>query len=289
MKFSLVVSPRTPWPQLLDECHHAEATGWDTIWMPDHFMPDGEANLGPMQEVWTCLSAIAASVPRVRLGTMVVGNTYRNPAVLAKEAAQVDIISGGRLILGLGAGWQENEHTAYDIPFYTVGGRLARLEESIQIVRSLFETERTNFDGKFYKIRNAPLVPKPVQQHMEILVGGAGEKVTLRITAQYADAWNTFGPPDSYAHKAKVLEEHCERLGRDPATVRRTVAATIGFDEGGSAEVRGSVDQMCEQLAAYEALHVDEFIAQVFGVPIESRRETFDRFIHDVVPAFGSR
>src|SRR5256885_3366481 len=145
MKFSMVVSPRTPWPQLLEECIHAEKMGWGGIWLPDHFMPGGEDNGGPMQEAWTSLGAIAAVVPRMSLGTMVVGNTYRNPAVLAKQAAQVDIISGGRLILGMGAGWQENEHAAYDIPFYTVGGRLARLEESIQIIRSLFENERTDF------------------------------------------------------------------------------------------------------------------------------------------------
>ena len=184
MKFSAWLGSATPWPGLLDEAQHLAQSGWSGIWVADHFMPNREENLGPTQEVWTVLAALAATVPDVRLGSLVTGNTYRNPAVLAKQVAQIDIVSGGRAVLGLGAGWQENEHTAYDIPFYTTPQRLSMLEESIQIIRSLFDNERTNFDGRYYQIRNAPLAPKPVQAHLPILIGGGGEKVTLRIAAR---------------------------------------------------------------------------------------------------------
>src|SRR5438132_786134 len=150
VKFSAWPGSATAWANLVDECQAVEKLGWDGIWFADHFMPNREENLGPTQEVWTLLAGLAAIVPRVRLGSLVTGNTYRNPAVLAKEVAQVDIISGGRAVLGLGAGWQENEHVAYGMPFYTVGQRLRRLEEAVQIIRSLFANDHTNFDGRYY-------------------------------------------------------------------------------------------------------------------------------------------
>ena len=192
-------------------------------------MPNQEDNSGPTGEAWTSIAALAASVPRIRLGTMVTGNTYRHPAVLAKMAAQVDDISGGRLILGIGSAWQQNEHEAYGIPFYTVGSRLRRLEEAVQVICSLFENERTDFDGKFYQLTNAPLAPKPVQRpHPPILIGGDGEKVTHRLAAQYADEWNVWGDSDLLRHKIGILEQQCTDVGRgragapvEPARIRR--------------------------------------------------------------------
>src|SRR5688500_6671732 len=129
MRFSVWPSPNSPWSDILDSARHAEATGWDGVWFADHFMPNQEDTSGPTLEAWTVIAGLAASVPRVRIGTLVTGNTYRHPAVLAKMAAGVDIISNGRLVLGIGSGWQENEHAAYGIPFYTVGSRLRRLAE----------------------------------------------------------------------------------------------------------------------------------------------------------------
>ena len=128
--------------------------------------------------------AVAVAVPRIRLGTLVTGNTYRHPAVLAKIAAGVDIISDGRVVLGIGSGWQENEHEAYGLEFSTVGGRLRRLEEACVIIKSLLANDRTDFDGEFYQLKDAPLDPKPVQDPLPLMIGGGGEKVTLRITAQ---------------------------------------------------------------------------------------------------------
>ncbi|MGH2603661.1 MAG: LLM class flavin-dependent oxidoreductase, partial [Dehalococcoidia bacterium] len=189
MRFSFWPAAGNPWNELVETCRHAEATGWDGIWFADHFMPNAADTSAPVAEVMTTLAGLAACVPRVRLGSLVVGNTYRSPAVLAKMAANVDIISGGRLILGLGAGWQENEHDAYGIPFYTIGGRLRRLEEAVQIVKSLVANDNTTFEGRYYQIVDAPLAPKPVQRPLPLLIGGGGEQVTMRIAAQYADEW----------------------------------------------------------------------------------------------------
>ena len=299
MKFSAWPGSASPWPDLLDEAQHVAATGWDGLWIADHFMPNRPENTGPTQEAWTVLAGLAACVPRVRLGTLVTGNTYRNPAVLAKQAAQVDIISGGRCVLGIGAGWQQNEHEAYGIPFYTTGGRLRRLEEAVQIIRSLFDNEHTDFDGRYYKVRNAPLSPKPVQARLPILVGGGGEKVTMRIAAQYADEWNTWGTPQVIAHKIEVLERHCEALGRDPKSVRRSAQAVVTISDdpevvqrarsgGGFASIAGSLSEVRDQIAAYAEAGLDEFIVPDFnlGREVGRRKEALDRFIEDVAPAF---
>jgi F420-dependent oxidoreductase-like protein len=299
LKFSAWPGSAAPWADILEECEHVERTGWDGIWIADHFMPNRPDNLGPTQECWTMLAALGARVPRVRLGTLVTGNTYRNPAVLAKQVAQVDIISGGRVVLGIGAGWQQNEHDAYGIRFSTVGGRLRRLEEAVQIIRSLFENDRTDFDGKYYKIRNAPLAPKPVQSRLPILIGGGGEKVTMRIAAQYADEWNTWGTPEHLAAKGKVLDAHCATLGRDPKSIRRSAQAIVTLSDDpevvqrarsapGFAAIAGNADEIREQIRAYQAAGVDEFIVPDFnlGRSVSEKKAGYDRFMKDVASAF---
>ena len=161
MRFSIWPSPASPWSETLATVQHAEATGWDGAWYADHFMPNAADNSGPTSECWTTLAALAVAVPRIRIGPLVTGNTYRHPAVLAKMAANVQEISGGRLVLGLGAGWQENEHAAYGIEFSTIGGRLGRLEEACAAIKGLLESERTNLAGRYYTLTDAPLAPKP--------------------------------------------------------------------------------------------------------------------------------
>src|SRR5215468_7007332 len=145
------------WSNVLDLCRHVENTGWDIACVTDHFMLNTKDKAGPVLESWSTLSALAALVPRIRLGTIVLGNTYRHPAVVAKMAAQVDIISGGRLLMGLGAGWQQNEHEAYGIPFYTLRERLARLDEACQVMRTLWTERRSTFKGQYYQLSDAPL------------------------------------------------------------------------------------------------------------------------------------
>ena len=189
MRFSFWPTPSLPFEETLRLTRHAEDTGWDGIWLADHFMPNAPDTSTPWPEAWTTLAALSSQLSRVRLGTLVTGNTYRHPAVLAKMAATVDHISGGRLVLGLGSGWQENEHNQYGIEFDTFKERLAKLDEACQVIKSLFTETSTTFDGQYYQLREASLEPKPVQSPLPWMIGGGGEKVTLKITAKYADEW----------------------------------------------------------------------------------------------------
>ena len=225
MQFGVFTSlTGTTWPDVLDLWKRSESTGWDIACVTDHFMPATRTREGTVLESWSTLSALAALVPRIRVGTIVLGNTYRNPALVAKMAAQVDIISGGRLLLGLGAGWQENEHEAYGIPFYTMRERLERLDEACQLILSLWTQQRSNFEGRYYQLSDAPLDPKPLQKpRPELMVGGGGERVTLRIVAKHADHWNVWAGPKLMARKTAILEDHCSKVGRDSKTIARSV------------------------------------------------------------------
>ena len=224
MRFAIFSSMgNTTWGDVEALWRHAEQTGWDAACVTDHFMPNTPDRVGDMLESWTTLTALAALTKRMRVGTIVSGNTYRHPAVLAKMAANVDIISGGRLICGIGAGWQENEHQAYGLPFYTVAERLQRLDEACQVLHMLWTQERSTFKGKYYQLDDAPLMPKPVQKpRPELMIGGGGEKVTLKIVARWADHWNVWGGPDILAQKGKILEGYCAAIGRDPKTILRS-------------------------------------------------------------------
>jgi len=244
------------------------------------------------------LAGLAALTSRLQLGTLVTGNTYRNPCILAKMVAEVDIISNGRVILGIGAGWQENEHIAYDVPLFTPPERLGRLAESVQIIRSLFEHERTDFAGRYYQIRDAPLSPKPVQgARLPILIGGGGEKVTLRLVARHADAWNVPGPPEVLAAKSRILDEHCEHEGRDQATVWRTGAVLIAHDPAATSSLgrRGgfvtfsSVSQLASLAEQYEAAGANELIVHFDPrAELSERKEWLSAFMADVAPGFAS-
>jgi len=224
MRFAIFSSMgHTTWNNVITLWRHAEQTGWDAACVTDHFMPNTADRTGDMLESWTTLAALAALTTRMRVGTIVSGNTYRHPAVLAKMAAQVDIVSGGRLICGIGAGWQENEHQAYGLPFYTVGERLERLDEACQVLDMLWTRERSTFKGRYYQLDDAPLMPKPVQKpRPELMIGGGGEKVTLKIVARWADHWNVWGGPDTLAKKGKILDGYCAAIGRDPRTILRS-------------------------------------------------------------------
>jgi F420-dependent oxidoreductase-like protein len=298
MRFSLWPMGTPVWSDLLDLCQHAEATGWEGVWYADHFMPNAPDTSPPVPEVWPVVSALAAAVPRLRIGTLVVGNTYRYPPLVAKMAAQVDVISEGRFVLGLGAGWQENEHRAYGIPFYTAGERLRRLDEACRIIRSLFRQERTTFKGRYYEVEDAPLAPKPVQQPLPLLIGGGGEKVTLRIAARHADEWNTWGTPETLKRKIDILNEHCAQEGRDPREIRHSAQAVLYFDadpvvvERARAAPRfpiidGDAEQLRSVVADYAAAGVDELIVPSLGFGRgEELRRTMDRFINEVAAQF---
>jgi F420-dependent oxidoreductase-like protein len=194
-------------------------------WLFDHFMPIVGDPTGPCLEGWSLLTALAALTRRLRVGLMVTGNTYRHPAVLANIAATVDIISGGRLDFGIGAGWNEREHHAYGIPLYPVAERIHRLGEACQMIRLLWTEQAPSFEGNYYQLTEAYCEPKPLQKpHPPIVIGGSGEQLTLRVVARYADIWNyVIGPTEEFKRKNAVLDRHCDAVGRNPADIHRSV------------------------------------------------------------------
>jgi F420-dependent oxidoreductase-like protein len=208
----------------------AEASGFDSFWVMDHYHqirgvgPDTD----PMLEAYTVLGGVAARTSRIRLGAMVTGVTYRNPAFLAKVVTTLDIVSSGRAILGIGAAWNEAESRAYGYDWPEAGARLERLEDALRICRAMFTSERATVHGHHHHVDGALNVPQPVQPGgPKILVGGGGERKTLRLVAQYADMWNGFGDVDTIRHKLEVLAGHCRAVGRDPAEIVKTRLGTL--------------------------------------------------------------
>ena len=303
MRFSIWPSPMRAWPDVLDIVRHAEATNWDGVYFADHFMPNDVAGAtpldGPTLECWAVLAGLATATERVRLGSLVCGNTYRHPAVLANIAAGVDHVSNGRVVLGLGAGWQVNEHRAYGIELYDTRTRLDRFEEACAIVRSMLDNERTTFEGKHYTIVDAPNQPRPVQARLPLLVGGGGERRTLRIAAQFADEWNVWGTAELVAQKSEVLVRHCDDVGRDPSTIARSTQAMMFLSEDeswlagkriqdtGRPVIVGTPNEVIDIVAGYRDAGVDELIVPDWNMgPPARTKDTFDLFMERVVPAF---
>ena len=225
------VAPERLFDRVVEQAKAAETAGFDVVTVMDHLYQI--AGVGapdePMLEGWSVLAALARETTRVRLGTLVTGVTYRNPALLAKQVTTLDTISGGRAILGLGAAWNEVEHEGYGYDFPPIRERMDRLEEALQIIKSMFTEDRSTFTGKHYRIDQALNVPRPVQPGgPKVLVGGGGEQRTLRIAAKYADMthWFALGL-DALKHKTEVLERYCEEIGRDPSTIERTAGAPV--------------------------------------------------------------
>jgi F420-dependent oxidoreductase-like protein len=224
----------------------AEEIGLDSFWLSDHLHqnPGVGRPEDPMLDSWTTLPTIAAATKKIRLGTMVTANTSRPPSLLAKIAATVDVLSNGRVFMGIGAGNQAQEAEAYGIPFPGVPERLGRLREAVQIIQKLWTQDYTTFDGKYYHVKGAICNPKPIQKpRPQILIGGGGEKVTLRIVARYADACNVFaGTPEAYKAKLDVLKEHCKAVGRDYGSIVKTKGGRVVVGMDGAA-IRRRVEE----------------------------------------------
>ncbi len=263
----------------------AEESGFDSVWVMDHVYqiftvgPPSD----PMFEAYTLLGALAARTSKVSLGTMVTGVTYRNPALLAKQVTTLDLISGGRAILGIGAAWNEEEHAGYGFAYPPVPERLDRLEEALQICRAMFTEQAPSFSGEHYRLHEALNFPRPVRPTgIPILVGGGGERRLLALVAKYADACNLFGDVATIRHKLDVLDRHCETFGRDPATITKTrlgtlviaetdaeaetkgraMAAARGMDEERyrATVIVGSPDTVAEQVSAFFAAGLDGLV-----------------------------
>ena len=216
----------------------AEELGYASLWAPDHFILGDE---GGEHEVWTLLGALAGRTRRIRLGTLVLCNGYRNPALAAKMASTLDYLSGGRLDLGIGAGWHEREHRSYGIAWVErVGERMDRLVEGIEVMKAMFTRPETSFEGRFYRVERAVCRPGPVQKPWPRLwIGGGGERRTLRIVAEHADAWNVPAvSPEEYAHKLGVLREHCRAVGRDYDEIEKTMETRVLLMDEPGAEDR---------------------------------------------------
>jgi F420-dependent oxidoreductase-like protein len=230
MHFASVTYPDVPTSDLFarisEVAQAAEQNGFDSIWLPDHVLqnPLGGGTAAPMFEAYTLLGALAAVTKQAKLGSLVSPVTFRNPALLAKTIASLDVISGGRAVLGIGAAWDTGEHTAYGVDFPEVGERQDRLEEAVQICRALLTEEAPSFSGKYYSVVEAHNSPRPIQASVPILVAGGGERRTLRTAARYADACNVFGDPEAIRHKLEVLARHCDDAGRDVAEITTTSA-----------------------------------------------------------------
>jgi F420-dependent oxidoreductase-like protein len=225
-----------------------EDLGFESLFRSDHFFSLSGPHDRDALETFLSFVLVAEESTRIRFGSLVSSMTFRHPSLLARQAAQIDALSGGRFILGMGAGWNVPEHEAFGLPFPPVRERMDRLEEGIQVVRTLWGDGPSSFDGRYFQLKVVECYPKPAQSPAPILVGGSGEKRTLRIVAKYADEWNAVGQTlEGYRHKNEVLLEHCDAVGRDAGTIRRSMMCgfVIGRDEAG---VRAHLGRIAEAL-----------------------------------------
>jgi F420-dependent oxidoreductase-like protein len=261
--------PGTPPERLFDrvveQAKAAEEAGFGLVTVMDHlYQIQGVGQVEePMLEGWLVLAALARETSRVRLGTLVTGVTYRNPALLAKQVTTLDTISGGRAILGIGAAWNDVEHEGYGFDFPPVGERMDRLEEALVIIRSMFIEDRPTFEGKHYRIERALNVPRPIEPGgPPILVGGGGEQRTLRIAAKYADMthWFPLGM-ETLKRKDELLVRYCEEIGRDPSTIERTMAAPVVV-AGSEAEASTALERVPPERRPFVNIGTPERVAE---------------------------
>jgi F420-dependent oxidoreductase-like protein len=286
---------------LLDRAEMAERLGYHSFWLVDHFWTLGMPDLDLLEAV-TMMSAIAARTERVRIGTLVLCNSFRNPALLAKSLTTIDQISNGRLEVGLGAGWMEQEYRANGYEFPSVGTRLRQLDEGLQILKAMFTENRANFKGRYYTVTDAPNNPKPVQKpHPPIMIGGAGEKVMLRLVAKYADRWNCPAGYRDFKKTLGVLHEHCRAVGRDPKdiTVSEQLMVCIGANRAEADQkwemakgrkpfsftaVKGTPDEVVKQLREHVSWGVTMFTMMFADM---APPQTVELFAREVMPAFA--
>jgi F420-dependent oxidoreductase-like protein len=248
----------------------AEMLGIDSFWVMDHFhqIPLVGKQDEPMLESWTTISVLAGVTSKIKLGTMMTGIIYRHPSILAKIGATLDVLSKGRLFMGIGAAWNEEESLAYGIAFPSVKERLLRLEEAIQIIRKMWTEEPSaSFNGRYYQIKNAYCNPKPIQKPSpSIMIGGSGERQTLRIVAKYADACNLFGSAEIVKRKLSILKEHCKSIGRDYDSILKTKLGVVIIEDD-----REMARKRLRQIINVPEEQVNEFA--IYGTPEDVLRQ----------------
>jgi len=288
----------------------AETMDYDSIWLFDHFHTIPRIELASVFECWTTLSALAMETEKIKLGQIVTCNSYRNPALLAKMASILDVISGGRLLFGIGAGWYEHEYLGYGFDFPKPSTRIGMLDEAVQIIRKMWTEEKVDFKGKYYTLKNAINYPKPLQKpHPPMLIGGGGEKLTLRTVAKYADIYNwwSHGTVEDFKIKLDVLKRHCEEIGRDYKEIEKSYSTDVIIGES-EKEVRslvnglieegwtsrellrekivGTPEQCIEQLKRFVEIGTTYFVFY-FARALETR--SYELFAKEVIPEFMDR
>lgn len=312
MKFGVQINPYfegpsgNPWDSVARAARVLDETAYDSLWLYDHFLYEGgypgHPDSEPVMECFTTLGAIAAITQRVRLGQLVLGVPYRNPALTAKMATTLDLISQGRSILGIGGAWHQREYEAYGWgAFEPAAVRLKRLEEALQLILSHWTERPARFSGTYYQLQDAMENPAPIQKpHPPILIGGSGERVTLRLVAQYAQFCNVAGTPETVQHRFEVIREHCERVGRPYEEITRSIYTTIiiGRDDAEVAEKRerlgrfiprdgaliGTPAQLVEQLQEYARVGCQYTI---FRTPDWLDLDPLHLFAEQVIPALA--
>jgi F420-dependent oxidoreductase-like protein len=304
MELSSVDGAEAKWQTAIDIAVRAEELGYDSVWVYDHFHNVPRPAHEAVFEAWTVMAAVSQRTSRVRLGQMVGCNSYRQPSVLAKITSTIDVISGGRLDWGIGAGWYENEYKGYGFEFPPPRERIGMLREAVQIVKSMWTEPETNFDGTYYQLSRAHCDPKPLQSpHPPIWIGGGGEQLTLRVVARFADCSNFGGKPDEWKAKREILKGHCAAVGRDEATIRKTWSPELcirnteaelvalgskslwgqPFDDWRESALVGTPEQVCEKVQTYVDLGCTGFIPWCSDYP---GTESMELFATQVMPNF---
>ena len=304
MELASIPDPQDKWSTAVDTAVLAEELGYDSLWWYDHFhnvpVPAHEA----VFECWTTVAAISQRTARIRLGQMVGCNGYRNPALLAKITSTVDVISGGRLDWGIGAGWYDHEFKGYGYEFPPAKDRIGMLREAVEIVKAMWSEPDVSYSGKYFELQGAQCDPKPLQQpHPPMLIGGGGEQLTLRVVARHADASNFGGKPHEWAHKAEVLKGHCAAVGRDYDEIQKTwspevfvretedevaAAGSRSFwgepvDSWAEGNLVGTPEQVAEKIQAYVDLGCTGFYPWCSDYPDTT---TLRLFAEKVIPSF---
>ena len=297
-------SAEQQWQRTLDVARRIEELGYDSLWVYDHFHNVPKPAHESVFECWTTIAALSQATSRVRLGQMVGCNSYRSPALLAKITSTVDVISGGRLDWGIGAGWYEHEYKGYGFDFPAPKVRIGMLRETVEIVRSMWTEPDTTYSGRYYVLDGAQCDPKPLQSpHPPIWIGGGGEQLTLRVVARHADVANFGGKPHEWQHKAEVLQQHCKEVGRDYDEIRKTISGEVlireteaeleeigslsmwrePFDSWRQGNLVGTPEQVCEKLQAYIDLGCTGFVPWCSDYP---STQTLELFAEQVIPSF---
>ena len=304
MELAGIEGAQAQWQTSVDVAVLAEKLGYDSIWVYDHFHNVPKPAQEAVFECWTTIAAISQRTSRIRLGQMVGCNSYRNPGLLAKITSTVDVISGGRLDWGIGAGWYESEYKGYGYEFAKPSDRIGMLRETVEIVKSMWTNAETNYDGKYYKMSRANCDPKPLQQPTPpVWIGGGGEQLTLRVVAEHADVSNFGSSLEEFTKKRAILQDHCRIVGRDEDTIRKTISSEVFIREtekeiieagsknlwGEPAEswrakaLVGTPEQVSEKIQKYLDAGCTGFIPWCADYP---STETLELFATKVIPSF---